>query len=157
MNDHTLLLHQTRHVYRWLTRATADVDAAAAAQELGGERSAGRTAPTVRWIVEHLLLETESTAEAVAGLARTHTEDPTLGWDALRAVWLERSAACLAALEGTTAADLDAPPAVKVLPAFVDTLTDRRRWWSGHVFHMGYHLGQLGSLRAELGLGWWQE
>jgi len=157
MNDHALLLHQTRHVYRWLTSATADVDAALAKHELGGVRADGRSRPSIRWIVEHLLLETESTAEAVAGLPRTHAEDSNLGWRALRAVWLERNAACLAALEGTTARDLDAPPAVDILPAFADTLTDRRRWWSGHVFHMSYHLGQLGSLRAELELGWWQE
>jgi hypothetical protein len=61
----------------------------------------------------------------------------------------------LAALESVAPADLDLPPRVAMHPDFEASITDRRRFWSGHVFHMTYHLGQLGSLRAELGLGWW--
>lgn len=158
MDDVDLLRAQTRHVYDWLTRATEDVDAAAARVHLGGDAAR----PTVAWIVGHLLAEAESTAEAVTGFAPTYVADPqTHGaapdadWTALRAAWLARSAACLDAFQGVTSADLDAPPRVAILPEFADHLTDRRRFWSGHVFHMAYHLGQLGSLRAELGLGWW--
>lgn len=160
MNDRDLLLHQTEHVYRWLTQATADVDWAAAQLRLGarGER------PAIAWLVGHLLLEAESTAEAVAGLTRTQPERERTplfdcasaqDWQALRATWIERSTACLAALHSVSSLDLDMPPLVPILPDFQHSLTDRRRFWSGHVFHMSYHLGQLGNLRAELQLGWW--
>ena len=100
----------------------------------------------------------------MAGLERTALErgsTPHWGcadaadWLALREEWRARSEQILAALEGLAPADLERPPLVEILPDFKDTLTDRRRFWSGHVFHMAYHLGQLGSLRAELELGWW--
>lgn len=153
MNDLELLLHQTRHVHAGLTAATADMDAAQARLRLG----AGGERPSAAWLLGHLLLEAEATAEAVAGLTRTQAEGAlSEDWDVLRATWRTRSAACLAALEGVAPADLDLPPRVALHPDFEASITDRRRFWSGHVFHMTYHLGQLGSLRAELGLGWWR-
>lgn len=159
MNDLELLLHQTRHVYRWLTSATQDVDFAAARFTLGGR-------PSIAWLVGHLLVNADSTAAAVAGTERSVEErgseahwgcESASDWEALRAEWIARSAGWLAAFEDLEPADLERPPLVELLPEFADRLRDRRRFWSGHVFHMGYHLGQLGSLRAELGLGWWTE
>ena len=160
MNYRDLLLHQTEHVYRWLTQATAYVDWTAAQMLLGARRER----PAIAWLVGHLLLEAESTAEAVAGLARTLDERERTplfecasahDWQTLRTLWIERSAACIDALKCVSPADLDTAPLVPILPEFQNTLTDRRRFWSGHVFHMSYHLGQLGNLRAELELGWW--
>jgi len=158
MNDLELLSHQTDHVYRWLTSATADVDFDAACFARG-ER------PSIAWLTGHLLVQAEATAAAVCGLAQTAADlcgEAHFGckrpaeWHALRSSWRARSACCLAAYEALEPRDLDRAPLVELLPAFEVTLADRRRFWSGHVFHMGYHLGQLGSQRAELGLGWWQ-
>jgi len=158
MDDHQLLLRQTRHLHRWLTSATADVTLADAMAMPGG-------APSIAWQVGHLLRDAETTAEAVAGLAAQEEERgsaPSWGcatdadWDQLRARWQTRSAACLAALEGLLRADLDTPPLVELRADFGAHLETRRDFWSGHVFHMGYHLGQVGSLRARLELGWWR-
>ena len=158
MNDLELLLHQTRHVYGWLTSATADADFAAACFGRG-ER------PSIAWLTGHMLVQAEATAEAVRGLARSVSDrcdeahfgcQEPADWNDLRASWVSRSAHCLGELEQLEPGDLDRAPLVELLPKFEVSLADRRRFWSGHVFHMGYHLGQLGSLRAELGLGWWQ-
>jgi len=152
MNDLDLLLHQTRHVYGWLTSAIADVDFAAARFAMG-ER------PSIAWLAGHMLVNADSTASAVAGTTRAieaHSGcESAADWDALRDSWSAHSSTWLAAFEGLEPGDLDRAPLVEILPDFADKLSDRRRFWSGHVFHMGYHLGQLGSLRAELGLGWW--
>jgi hypothetical protein len=157
MDDHQLLLRQTRHLHGWLASATADVPLASATASPAG-------APSIAWQVGHLLRDTETTAEAVAGLPTEEAERGSLpswgcasatDWDALRARWRARSAACLAALAELAPADLDAAPTVALQPGFEGHLATRRDFWSGHVFHMGYHLGQVGSLRARLGLGWW--
>ena len=39
-------------------------------------------------------------------------------------------------------------------PEFAERLSTRHAFLAGEVFHFAYHLGQLGSLRADLGLGW---
>jgi hypothetical protein len=157
MNDLDLLLHQTRHVYGWLTSATADVNFDAARRTLGGR-------PSIAWLTGHMLVNADATAAAVAGALRNVEERGSLAhwgceaadeWEALRREWVARSVTWLATLEALAPEDLDHAPLVEVLPDFAGKLQDRRRFWSGHIFHMGYHLGQLGSLRAELGLGWW--
>lgn len=158
MNDLELLFFQTRHVYGGLTAATADVDFDAACF-VRGER------PSIAWLTGHMLVQAEATAAAVCGLAGSvsdRCDEAHFGclepadWKDLRASWVTRSAHYLAALEKLEPGDLDRAPLVELLPEFEESLADRRRFWSGHVFHMGYHLGQLGGLRAELGLGWWQ-
>lgn len=147
MHARELLLEQTRHHYAWLTRATADVDAAAAAWRPGDGR------PSIAWEVAHLIEQVESTAEAVAGRSPSGEGVPE-AWDALRARWREVARDALAALERLGPGDLERPPAVPLHPGFEQALATRARWWSGHVFHVAYHLGQVGSLRAALGLGW---
>ena len=152
-----LLLDQTRHLHGWLSRATADVAfAQAVATPTGG--------PSIAWQLGHLLRDAETTAEAVAGLEPVepeHGDTPhwalvdAAGWDGLRERWAARSTACLAALEAVDDALLQAAPAVDLHPDFADHLSTRRAFWSGHVVHLAYHLGQIGSLRARLGLGWW--
>lgn len=152
-----LLLHQTRHLHGWLTRATADVGRdQAVATPTGG--------PSIAWQLGHLLRDAETTAEAVAGLATAEPEHGSRAhwgvaseadWDGLRERWAERSAACLAALAEVEAADLEELPLVALHPDFAERLTTRRAFWSGHVVHVAYHLGQIGSLRARLELDWW--
>ena len=152
------LLHQTRHHYDWLDHATADVDLAQATWPAQGER------PSIAWQLGHILIETDRAAEAVGGLERLVTRDlsaerhfsvgDAAGWGALTELWHRVSARTLAALEALPESALAAAPAVEIHPAFRDRLTTRREFWSGHVFHVAYHLGQLGSLRAAQGLGW---
>ena len=158
MNDLELLLRQTRHLHRWLTSASAEVALADALATPGG-------APSIAWQVGHLLRDAETTAEAVAGFDVEEQERGDAAswgcateadWTGLRARWEQRSAACLTALEGIDPAGLDAGPLVELRADFEGQLGTRRDFWSGHVFHMGYHLGQVGSLRARLELGWWQ-
>ena len=76
------------------------------------------------------------------------------GWLALTARWGEVAARTLGALEALSPADLEAPPATAIRPEFRASLATRRAFWAGHVFHVAYHLGQVGCLRAGLGLGW---
>ncbi len=45
---------------------------------------------------------------------------------------------------------LGAPPAIEIVADFKDSLTTRHAFLLGHVFHLGYHAGQLGSLASLL-------
>ena len=152
------LLHQTRHHYDWLKHATADVDLAQATWPAESER------PSIAWLLGHILVNADSTAKAVGGLERLVTRDLSAerhfgvadgaGWEALTELWQRVSARTLAALEALPESALAAAPAVEIHPAFRERLTTRREFWAGHVFHVAYHLGQVGSLRAVQGLGW---
>ncbi len=152
------LLHQTRHHYDWLDHATADVDLARATWPAEGER------PSIAWQLGHILVNADRTAEAVGGVERLVPRDRSAerhfgvadeaGWEELKGLWLRVSARTLSALEALPESALESAPAVEIHPAFRERLTTRREFWSGHVFHVAYHLGQLGSLRAAQGLGW---
>lgn len=156
-----LLIEMLRHHYRWLTEATRGMDLEQARRALAPGR------PSTAWLVAHLADDADSVLEAVVGAARSLPPDlakrlshPDLGlrsaaeWRALRSTWADLSERVLAGLGGLTDEDLERPPAVAILPAFRESLATRRAFLSGHAFHVAYHLGQLGSLRAELGLGW---
>lgn len=41
---------------------------------------------------------------------------------------------------------LEAPPAIDIVADFKESLTTRHAFLMGHVFHLAYHAGQLGSL-----------
>jgi hypothetical protein len=153
-----LLLHQTQHHYTWVVRATESVDFEHATRTLG-------TRPSIAWQLGHILVNADSTAESVAELARSEEElgdlphwgvESAADWDGLRARWLNLSTRALEAYAALAEEDLDRPPATEILEAYEDLLTDRRTFWSGHVFHTAYHLGSIGTLRAEFGLGWWR-
>ncbi len=58
----------------------------------------------------------------------------------------------LSALKSLTDDDLERPPLVEVHEAFSSTLTSRMVFLEGHLFHVSYHLGAIGVLRAEWGL-----
>ncbi|MFT5197984.1 MAG: hypothetical protein ACI87O_000632 [Planctomycetota bacterium] len=47
-------------------------------------------------------------------------------------------------------ADLEEAPSIELLPEFKESLTNRQVFLMGHVFHLAYHAGQLGSLAALL-------
>lgn len=158
MDDRDLLLDQTRHCYRSVASAIAGLTFDQARWPAEGRR------PSIAWQVGHLTLLADSVAEAVAGRERRVSEDrggtphwgvaDAPGWTALAGRWSTVAEHTLAALEALPPPDLALPPAVAIHPSFRAHLTTRRAFWSGHVFHVSYHLGQMGSLRAELGLGW---
>ncbi len=145
MRADELLLLQTRHHYRWVDRATSDVGAEPARREILPGR------PTIAWQVGHLIEEVESTAEALCGLSPPPSPLPE-SWQELRRRWEASSGAALRALAGLGPGELAAPPGVPIHPGFEESLATRRHWWTGHVFHLAYHLGQVGLLRAALGL-----
>jgi hypothetical protein len=147
MEAHQVLQEQTRNHYRWLERAVSDVDAELARRD----PLAGR--PSIAWQVTHLVEQVESTAQALCAWTPPAGDIPG-SWDELRARFSASARGALAGLCDLTEADLAEPPLVPVHPSFEATLSTRLRWWSGHVFHVAYHLGQVGSLRAALGLGW---
>lgn len=152
MDAHELLLEQTRHRHDAIGRAT-DVTLAQARWPAAGPD------PSIAALLTHLHEDTGVTARAVCGLevvARRGPEPPDeAGWRALRADWTALSRRFLTALAALAPEDLDRPPAIDLLPAFEESLATRARFWSGHVFHAAYHLGQIGRLRARQGLGWW--
>ncbi|MCP3914544.1 MAG: DinB family protein [bacterium] len=149
------LMPQTRHHYRWLDAAVGDV---------GHEHASSRLTekgPSIAWIVGHLTDVSDSVAEAVGGIGRML--DPAAPqaevadertWRALVHDWNAVSVRTLASLERLSDEVLESAPSMAILPQFADRLSTRHAFWSGHLFHVAYHLGQVGSLRAASGLGW---
>jgi uncharacterized damage-inducible protein DinB len=76
------------------------------------------------------------------------------GWAALRADWVRVAEQTLASLDTLAEHDLERAPAVAMHAEFAGRLRTRADFLRGHVFHVAYHLGQIGALRAALGLGW---
>jgi len=156
LTAHATLVEMLAHHYAMVTRACAGLDLAQA--------RAG--APSVAWILGHLTHVADTTLEAVggrprslpAGFARHAAASWGVvdagGWDALRAAWAATSGATHAAVAALAPGDLELAPAAAIHGAFSGILTTRHRFLQGHVFHVAYHLGQIGTRRAELGLGW---
>ena len=74
--------------------------------------------------------------------------------EALEAEWAAVAGDLRRTLAGLDEADLERPPAVELHPGFEDELATRRAFLEGHLFHLTWHAGQVGMLRAALGLGW---
>ena len=141
------------------TRLIADLDGAAARFTL---HEAG---PSIAWLLGHNLVNTDSVAEAVGGRSRSleptfserHAE-PHFGvtsdadWDALRKLWEPTALRTRDAVRAQT--DLESAPDVPIRPEFQGHLTTRRAFLDGHLFHLTWHAGQVGMLRAALGLSW---
>lgn len=154
MDARELLLEQTRHHHAALTSAT-DVTPDQARWPGAGPD------PSIAALLAHLLRDTRDSARALCELDVPALDVPAPwdpgagGWPALRAAWSDVSRRFLTGLEQLTPPDLTRAPAIELLPAFEESLATRARFWSGHVFHVAYHLGQIGRLRARQGLGWW--
>tara|TARA_R110002126_G_scaffold69782_1_gene176043 strand:+ start:3534 stop:3995 length:462 start_codon:yes stop_codon:yes gene_type:complete len=141
------------------SRLIADVDGPASRFAL---HAAG---PSIAWLLGHNLVNTDSVAEAVGGRPRSleatfgdrHAE-PHFGvrtdadWNALRALWEPTAIRTRDAVRAQ--ADLDGAPDVPILPEFQGHLTTRRAFLDGHLFHLTWHAGQVGMLRAALNLPW---
>lgn len=155
------LFAQLEHHFRWLSRAISDVSPEDARHALGPER------PSIAWLTGHLIEGAASVAEAVAAiespLPRSFAEQRArpyygagdeAGWTRLRGTWEQVAVTTTEGLLALAPGALQRPPAIEIRPEFVDRLSTRGAFLAGEVFHFAYHLGQIGSLRADLGLGW---
>ena len=160
----SFLIRQLEHRYRVMERSLGHgLTDALLWKELGSR-------PPIGWHAAHLIEAVASTAEAVAlgeggdpvaeavqsaarrrdpePLARAPMDAP-LELGALTREWNRHSSTLLAALKSLHDGELGKPPKVPLQEAFQSTLTSRRVWLEGHLFHVSYHLGAVGLLRAE--------
>ncbi len=149
----THLRRQLSHRYRALEYALENgLDLVAATSVLGSR-------PTAAWQAHHI-------GSAIASTHRAVLEDPPGDWcvalergptpPADERAWRAQKASVLAGAEGLLSGlgrldpgALDTPPLVPIHPSFREHLTTRGRFLEGHLYHVTYHLGALGVLRAE--------
>lgn len=144
-----LLLAQTHHRHAAFTTAT-EVPLEQALWPAEGPD------PSIAVLLSHLHEQTASTARALCGLEEAAPPRVSIrdeqAWQGARTAWKGLSDRFLGALGDLDPADLELPPLVDIEPVFRESLATRARFWSGHVFHVAYHLGQVGRLRARQGL-----
>ncbi len=158
------MIRQLEHRYRVMERSLGH----GMTEDLLWKRLGDR--PPIGWHAAHVIEAVASTAEAVAlgegaievaeavrmGARRRDPAAPRnaisyepLGLRALVDEWNRLSSIHLAALKSLTDGELEKPPIVEVHEAFQSTLTSRMVFLEGHLFHVSYHLGAVGLLRAE--------
>ncbi|MEM8711984.1 MAG: DinB family protein [Planctomycetota bacterium] len=150
------LIRQLEHRYGVLYRSlTEELEEAYVWRPLGSR-------PPIGWHAAHIAEAMASTLEATVTGPGGVTLSPGLARCAERGgppfASMERedlvaelrvlSGQVLDELKSLTEEDFDRPPLVPIEPAFLDHLTSRRVWIEGHVFHVTYHLGAMGLLRA---------
>ncbi len=160
MSRLALLLEQASHHDRVIDGFTGALTAVQARWTAAGR------GPSIAWLLGHVLWEVDTVFAAVAAApptldARWNRHSVAhwgvvdeAGWHALRQQWRATSAARRQVLATLRDADLDLHPAVPMHPAVHGGEFTRLRFLEGHVFHLAYHLGQMGSLRAAQGLDW---
>ena len=158
------IARQLDHRYRVLQRSLTH----GLTEELAWRPLGAR--PPIGWHAAHIAEAIASTLEAVAlgpgavpldqgvqeSAARASQSSPREG-DSYARTGLQTlirelnllSSKQLAALKSLTDDDLEKPPLVPVLAAFQTTLTSRMVFLEGHLFHVTYHLGAIGLIRAE--------
>ncbi len=165
----SFIARQLDHRYRVLQRSlTLGLTDELAWRPLGAR-------PPIGWHAAHIAEAIASTAQAVAlgpnapstalpagvqasavrqpsGGTAIETSYPPMGLGALIQELNRLSSIQLSALKSLTDDDLERPPLVEVHEAFSSTLTSRMVFLEGHLFHVSYHLGAIGVLRAEWGL-----
>ncbi|MFG0318377.1 MAG: DinB family protein [Planctomycetota bacterium JB042] len=152
------LHRQLEHHYRVVLVLTEPLDLAAATFEI----AAGR--PSIAWCLGHLTHNVRTVPASVCdgnpvGETTKH-ELPHFGvasgadWTALLGAWRQATADALEGLAVLRDEDLSKPLTVEVHPAFRGQLTSRERFLHGHLFHVAWHAGQIGALRAAQGLDW---
>ncbi|QDV06018.1 DinB superfamily protein [Planctomycetes bacterium Poly30] len=167
------IARQLEHRYRVLVRSLGH----GLTEELAWKSMGGR--PPIGWHASHVAEAMASAAEAIAlgpggaklsptmeacaarrgaapaasalstAPAQEATSYATTGLPVLVAEVNRLSFLVLGALKSLTDADLERPPLVEVHPAFRSTLISRMVFLEGHLFHVTYHLGAIGLLRAE--------
>ncbi len=104
--------------------------------------------PNANSILEHLLEMSQATLLALGGSA--HPTAPGKAWPAPSEAFAQLAESMLEQAKSLTPDAWLRPPDIEVLPGFENSLSDKRKFLSGHIFHLAYHCGQLGSLRAKL-------
>jgi hypothetical protein len=94
--------------------------------------------------LRHLVEMTESTLNALGG-SPAH-EDAHVAWPEVRARFEQRARELAKHVRASSELDLKAKPSIPILPEFEQSLSTRLAFLQGHIFHLGYHAGQLGSL-----------
>ncbi|MFT7076930.1 MAG: hypothetical protein ACJA0P_002948 [Planctomycetota bacterium] len=161
---HEFIVRQLEHRYRVLERALRN----GLTEELAWRPLGGR--PPIGWHACHIAEAIASTAEAIAlgpgsmelvpevqkgAIRRGSSPSPEAasyeepGVQGLITELNRLSLKLLIALKSLTDADLEKPPLVEVHAAFRSTLVSRMVFLEGHLFHVSYHLGAIGLLRAE--------
>jgi hypothetical protein len=160
----SFMIRQLEHRYRVVERCLGH----GLSDELLWKRLGDR--PPIGWHAAHLASAVASTAEAVAlgesaievaanVQAAARRRDPAARRNAisytpvelgtLTREWNRLSSIHLTALKSLTDGELEKPPLTRVREAFQSTLTSRMVFLEGHLFHVSYHLGAMGLLRAE--------
>lgn len=161
MTARAILVPQVEHRLRGVSEATLGLEWDQARFELAPGR------PSIAWILGHLVAGVASVAEAVLeddprlpeGFSEGHRHahwglGEAAGWRGLRDEWMRIAGQILEGLGKMPERDWAAPPAIPILPEFASRLTTRQAFLEGEIFHLAYHLGQIGTLRAAQGLGW---
>lgn len=106
--------------------------------------------PSIAWLLGHCCEEADSSVEAILAQPRVLGVNwaPGRDWMTLTQGWSRVSEQLLAGLASLKEHDLDQPCGVAIDPVFAGSLTNRRVWLQGHVFHLAYHLGQAQMLQA---------
>ncbi|MCA9000540.1 MAG: DinB family protein [Planctomycetes bacterium] len=104
--------------------------------------------PTGVSTLNHLVEVTVSTVNALGGVTRE--PESALGFLQARDRFMEVNQELTEMVRACSAEALQATPAIEIHPEFAHSLTTRQAFLLGHVFHLGYHAGQLGSLAARL-------
>lgn len=156
-----LLRTQLAHHDRLVGGFTRALELAQARWHEGGDER-----PSIAWQLGHLTWVADSVRVAVA--EQTPLLDPREArhttphwgvrdaddWRTLLTRWERVAAARRDALAALDDDVLALPPAVPMDPRVHGGRSTRERFLVGHVFHVAYHLGQIGALRAAQGLGW---
>lgn len=100
-------------------------------------------------LIQHLIEVTRTT------LAALDMEIPFPGngdtWVELRSQFESVAAHLAAHVRSLPVSALQAEPAIEILPEFEQSLATRQAFLMGHIFHLAYHAGQLGSLVTRIG------
>ncbi|MBL4771426.1 MAG: hypothetical protein JKY61_09855 [Planctomycetes bacterium] len=104
--------------------------------------------PSGQSLFLHLIEVTRSTLSALD--LEVPFPGPRDTWQQLRGEFESAAEKLTVQVAGLSHADLQAEPAIEILPDFKQSLSTRHAFLLGHVFHLGYHAGQLGSIAAML-------
>jgi len=104
--------------------------------------------PSGQNTIQHLTEVTRTTLSALDLELPFH--GPGESWPEWRARFESVSARLAEQVRNLTGTCLAKEPAIEILPEFKESLSTRHGFLMGHVFHLGYHSGQLGSIAAIL-------
>ncbi|MEZ6005497.1 MAG: hypothetical protein R3F33_15080 [Planctomycetota bacterium] len=104
--------------------------------------------PCASWIFDHLSEMSATTLAALGGpLLEASVGE---GWPQAHQGFAHIAAQLLRVARELAPDAWQSAPAIEVLPDFRESLRTRQDFLMGHIFHLAWHAGQLGSLRNKL-------